>query len=53
MELDVVSPKAPGYYPAIMFVSGLSSLIPSPFYSDLIDGVASSGFVWMTVILCL
>lgn len=49
MELDVVAPRSPQKYPAILYVTGLSGLLPSYFQSTLIDGVAEEGFVFMTV----
>jgi hypothetical protein len=49
MELDVVAPRSPQKYPAILYVTGLSGLLPSYFQSTLIDGIAEEGFVFMTV----
>lgn len=49
MELDVVTPRTPGNYPAIVFLTGLSGLAPSVFQEKVIDAVAEQGYVWMTV----
>ena len=40
MELDVVAPRSPQKYPAILYMTGLSGLLPSYFQSTLIDGIA-------------
>lgn len=40
MELDVVAPRSPQKYPAILYMTGLAGLLPSYFQSTLIDGVA-------------
>jgi len=31
MELDVVTPRTPGHYPVMLFLTGLSGLAPSVF----------------------
>lgn len=40
MELDVVAPKAANHYTTIVYMTGLSGLLPSYFQSNLIDSVA-------------
>ena len=49
MELDVVTPRTPGHYPVMLFLTGLSGLAPSIFQEHLIESVAEEGYVWMTV----
>jgi hypothetical protein len=49
MELDVVTPRSPQQYPAILYMTSLSGLIPSYFQSELIDSVAEQGYVYITV----
>ena len=36
MELDVVTPRTPGHYPVMLFLTGLSGLAPSIFQEHLI-----------------
>lgn len=49
MELDVVTPRTPASYPTILYMTGLSGLLPSFFQSNLIDSVAEQGYIYMTV----
>lgn len=49
MELDVVAPRSPQHYPAILYLTGLAGLLPSYFQSTLIDSVAEEGYVFITV----
>ena len=49
MELDVVVPRTPNSYPTVLYITGLSGLLPSYFQSDLIDSVAEQGYAWLTV----
>ena len=53
MELDIVAPKSPGSYPAILYVTGLEGIAPSFFQQLFIDQIASNGYVYMTVIFHL
>lgn len=53
MELDVSVPKAPGSYPTILFVTGLSGIAPAFMQSQLVDSVAEQGYAWMTVLISL
>lgn len=39
MELDVAVPKAPGSYPVILFLTGLSGLAPAYMESELVNSV--------------
>ena len=36
MELSVVTPRTPGSYPVMLFMTGLEGVIPSVFYEKLI-----------------
>ena len=49
MELDVVTPRTPGSYPPMLFVTGIEGLTPSVFQEKLIESVAEQGYIWMTV----
>jgi hypothetical protein len=49
MELDVTVPRSPASYPAILYLTGLSGVVPSLFQSNLIDSVAEQGYAWLTV----
>lgn len=49
MELSVVTPRTPGEYPVILFMTGLEGVIPAVFQEKLIESVAEQGFIWMTV----
>jgi hypothetical protein len=40
MELDVVTPRSPNSYPAILYLTGLAGLTPSYFQQALIDSIA-------------
>jgi hypothetical protein len=53
MELDVVSPRTPNSYPAILYLTELAGLTPSYFQQAFIDSVAEKGFVFMTVLFCV
>jgi hypothetical protein len=47
--MDIVAPTPKGSYPAILFLTGLSGLAPEFMQTEFIEGVASQGFVFMTV----
>jgi hypothetical protein len=49
MELDVVAPRYAQSYPAILYLTGLSGLLPSMFQASLIDSIAEQGYVYITV----
>lgn len=49
MELDVTVPRTPNNYPVILYLTGLSGVLPSFFQSNLIDSVAEQGYAWLTV----
>jgi predicted alpha/beta-fold hydrolase len=49
MELDVVAPRSPNSYPAILYLTGLSGLLPSKFQASLLDSIAEEGFIVLTV----
>lgn len=53
MELDVAVPRNPASYPVILYLTGLSGVLPSFFQSNLIDSVAEQGYAWLTVIILL
>ena len=53
MELDVVTPKKLGSYPAIVYLTGLDGIAPSFFQQLFIDQIAANGYVFMTVIFHL
>jgi hypothetical protein len=40
MEMDVVTPRTPNSYPAILYLTGLAGLTPSYFQQALIDSIA-------------
>lgn len=40
MEMDVVAPRTPNSYPAILYLTGLAGLTPSYFQQALIDSIA-------------
>lgn len=40
MELDVIAPRSPNSYPAILYLTGLSGLLPSKFQASLLDSIA-------------
>lgn len=47
--MDVVAPTTKGSYPAILFLTGLSGLAPEFMQTEFTEGVASQGFIFMTV----
>ena len=49
MQLDVTTPRTPGHYAPVLFVTGIAGLTPSMFQQKLIDSVAEQGYIWMTV----
>lgn len=53
MELDVVTPRTPNSYPAVLFLTGMAGLTPSVCQQKLIESVAERGYVWMTVNLTI
>lgn len=40
MELDVVAPRTPSKYPAVLFLTGMAGLTPSVCQEKLIESVA-------------
>lgn len=53
MELDVSSPRTPSEYSVILYMTGMSGLTPSFTQSVLIDSVAQSGNIFLTVYFLL
>jgi len=49
MELDVVTPRTPSEYAPIVYMSGLAGFLPSYVQENLIDSVAESGYIFLTV----
>mmetsp|Transcript_1887 Transcript_1887/g.4251 ORF Transcript_1887/g.4251 Transcript_1887/m.4251 type:complete len:318 (-) Transcript_1887:28-981(-) len=44
-EIQVFAPAQSAQFPVVFFVGGLSADVPVKFYSDLLNGIASSGYV--------
>jgi predicted alpha/beta-fold hydrolase len=49
MSLDIVMPRSASTYTPIIYLTGLSGLLPSTFQEKLIDSVAEENFIWITV----